>query len=85
MGTPKDGNAREMTIPNARRLILSAGLLSLLWFCGDLATRPSVSWPQNLPQVGQKPAPTVGAPAIGFELKTLEGKPVGLDSFAANP
>ena len=40
---------------------------------------------QNLPQVGQKPAPTVGAPAIGFELKTLEGKPVGLDTLRGKP
>jgi cytochrome c biogenesis protein CcmG, thiol:disulfide interchange protein DsbE len=83
MGTPKDGNAREMTIP--RRLILSAGLLALLCFLGDLTIRPSISWPQNLPQVGQKPAPTVGAPAIGFELKTLEGKPVGLDTLRGKP
>ena len=83
MGTPKNCNARKMTIP--RRLILSVGLFALLCFLGDLATRPSVGWPQNLPQVGQKPAPTVGAPAIDFELKTLEGKPIGLDTLRGKP
>jgi len=83
MGTPKNCNARKMTIP--RRLILSAGLLALLCFLGDLATRPSVGWSQVLPQVGQKPAPIVGAPAIGFELKTLEGKPIGLDTLRGKP
>ena len=47
-----------------------------------LTIPPSVGWSQqNLPQVGQKPAPAVGAPAIGFELKTLEGKSIGLDTL----
>src|SRR4029077_12947281 len=83
MGIAKDCNARKMTIP--RRLILSAGLLALLCSLGDLAIRPSVGWPQVLPQVGQKPAPIVGAPAIAFELKTLEGKSVGLDTLRGKP
>lgn len=30
-------------------------------------------------------APTVGARAIGFELKTLDGKPLGLESFRGKP
>ncbi|HEY7168964.1 MAG TPA: TlpA disulfide reductase family protein [Candidatus Binatia bacterium] len=40
---------------------------------------------QNLPAVGRKPAPAIGAPANPFDLKTLDGKPVGLGTFRGKP
>jgi len=50
-----------------------------------LALSSTVIWPQNIPQVGQKPAPAVGATAINFELKSLDGKAVGLETFRGKP
>jgi cytochrome c biogenesis protein CcmG, thiol:disulfide interchange protein DsbE len=89
MGSVKNGDVSKMTIrrrwATAVRLISSAGLLALLCPLADLAIRPRVGWPQILPQVGQKPAPSVGAPAIGFDLKTLDGKSVGLDTLRGKP
>jgi cytochrome c biogenesis protein CcmG/thiol:disulfide interchange protein DsbE len=70
----------------ALRAISRARLLALLSSLMVLTIPPSVGWSQqNFPQVGQKPAPTVGAPAIGFELKTLEGKSIGLDTLRGKP
>jgi cytochrome c biogenesis protein CcmG/thiol:disulfide interchange protein DsbE len=37
------------------------------------------------PQIGQKPVPAVGAAAINFELKSLDGKAVGLETFRGKP
>jgi cytochrome c biogenesis protein CcmG/thiol:disulfide interchange protein DsbE len=41
--------------------------------------------PQTIPSVGRKPAPAIGAPASPFDLKTLDGKPVGLETFRGKP
>ena len=59
--------------------------MPLLWAMVWLTVSPTISWPQNGPQVGQKPAPAVGAAAISFELKSLEGKAVGLETFRGKP
>jgi cytochrome c biogenesis protein CcmG/thiol:disulfide interchange protein DsbE len=57
----------------------------LLWAVLWLAASPSIGWPQNGPQIGQKPAPAVGAAAINFELKSLDGKAVSLETFRGKP
>jgi cytochrome c biogenesis protein CcmG/thiol:disulfide interchange protein DsbE len=89
MGSLKNSNTRKMTIPGpwatALRVISSVRLLALLSSLMVLTILRSVGWSQNLPHVGQKPAPTVGAPAFGFELKTLEGKSIGLDALRGKP
>jgi cytochrome c biogenesis protein CcmG, thiol:disulfide interchange protein DsbE len=89
MGGLKKRNTRKMKIRSkqgtASRLILSAGLLALFWLLADFAIQPRVSWSQNLPQVGQKPAPAVGAPANDFALKTLDGRSIGLDALRGKP
>jgi cytochrome c biogenesis protein CcmG, thiol:disulfide interchange protein DsbE len=64
------------------RWISSAALICAL-VC--LALSSTVIWSQNVPQVGQKPAPTVGAAAIDFELKSLDGKSVDLETFRGKP
>jgi cytochrome c biogenesis protein CcmG/thiol:disulfide interchange protein DsbE len=46
---------------------------------------PAMGRAQHSHQVGQKPAPAVGAPAIAFELKSLAGKDVGLATFRGKP
>ncbi len=89
MGSPKKRESRETMMPSVRemtkRLISIAGWFALLCFPMDLALHPSAGWTQGIPQVGQKSAPTVGSTAIGFELRTLDGKPIGLDTLRGRP
>jgi cytochrome c biogenesis protein CcmG/thiol:disulfide interchange protein DsbE len=46
---------------------------------------PSRSWSQHEHQQSGSAAPTVGAAAIAFDLKSLDGKPVGLANFRGKP
>ena len=62
-----------------------AGSSVLFSFLAGPTIQPTVGWSQNIPQIGQKPAPTVGATAIPFELKTLDGKSIGLQTFRGKP
>jgi cytochrome c biogenesis protein CcmG, thiol:disulfide interchange protein DsbE len=41
----------------------------------------ATGWPQHGHLAGQNSAPIAGSPAISFELKSLDGKPVGLATF----
>jgi peroxiredoxin len=50
-----------------------------------IGTLPGVSRSQQVHPAGRNAAPTVGAAAIGFDLKTLEGKAVGLGTFRGKP
>ena len=71
---------------NKGKFRASAGTrISLLCVLACLLTKPAGGWPQNLPQVGQKPAPAVGAAALPFDLNTLEGKPIRLETFRGKP
>jgi cytochrome c biogenesis protein CcmG/thiol:disulfide interchange protein DsbE len=45
---------------------------------------PNVTWSQHS-HVAQTSAPTIGAPAIGFELKSLDGKSLSLESLRGKP
>lgn len=82
-GEGKGEGLREppIRINRRKRVILWTCLLSVL----GLSAIPGVGRPQNGPQVGQKPAPAVGSEAIPFELKTLDGKVVGLETFHGRP
>jgi peroxiredoxin len=46
---------------------------------------PSIAWPQHDHHTGQYAAPVVGSPAVPFDLKSLNGKSVGLASFHGKP
>lgn len=50
-----------------------------------LMMRPEVAWSQHDHHAGQSSAPSIGKPAIPFELKSLEGKSVGLAGFRGKP
>jgi cytochrome c biogenesis protein CcmG, thiol:disulfide interchange protein DsbE len=49
------------------------------------ALAPATGWPQHDHPTGQNSAPVTGSPAISFELKSLDGKPVGLANFRGKP
>jgi peroxiredoxin len=46
---------------------------------------PATGWSQHDHPTGQNSAPVAGSPAISFELKSLDGKPVGLANFRGKP
>jgi cytochrome c biogenesis protein CcmG/thiol:disulfide interchange protein DsbE len=59
--------------------------LALPIYCALFLTLvPATSWSQHHP-TGQNAAPVAGSPAISFELKSLEGKPVALANFRGKP
>ena len=43
------------------------------------------TWAKHIPPAPQSTAPVIGAVAIPFELKTLEGKSAGLETFRGKP
>jgi cytochrome c biogenesis protein CcmG/thiol:disulfide interchange protein DsbE len=65
----------------------NAALLWSVWLFLVLLTftNASVGVAQSIPPVGQKPAPAVGAPAVNFDLKSLDGKPYALESYRGKP
>jgi cytochrome c biogenesis protein CcmG/thiol:disulfide interchange protein DsbE len=60
------------------RLLLVAGLCSLV-------LTPVMGWSQHAQQSGQSSMLGVGAAASSFELKSLEGRAVGLANFRGRP
>jgi peroxiredoxin len=64
-----------------RRILLWTHFFSVF----ALLALSEVGRTQNDPQVGQKPASAVGAPAVNFELKSLDGKTLGLETFRGKP
>jgi cytochrome c biogenesis protein CcmG/thiol:disulfide interchange protein DsbE len=48
-------------------------------------TLPEVSRAQHAHPAGQNTGPSLGAAAINFDLKTIDGKPVGLETFRGKP
>ena len=65
-----------------RKVTLSAPALCC---AAAIALAPAIGWSQHEPHTSQSTAPAVGNPAMPFELKSLEGKPVGLVSFRGKP
>jgi cytochrome c biogenesis protein CcmG/thiol:disulfide interchange protein DsbE len=58
-----------------------------VWFIcvTEIGTSPGVTRAQHAHPAGQNTEPTVGAAAINFDLKTIDGKPVGLETFRGKP
>jgi cytochrome c biogenesis protein CcmG/thiol:disulfide interchange protein DsbE len=50
-----------------------------------LLVSPMLAWSQHEHHTGPSSTPSVGNPAIAFDLKSLEGKSVGLASFRGKP
>jgi cytochrome c biogenesis protein CcmG, thiol:disulfide interchange protein DsbE len=48
----------------------------------SLVITPVIGWSQH---GGQSSVPGVGVPAIAFDLKSIEGKPIGLATFRGKP
>ncbi len=64
---------------------IQAGLFAALVQVALTALCVSSSAGQHTHEAKANSAPTVGAPAIAFDLKSLDGKPVGLTSFRGKP
>ena len=64
---------------------MQAGLLAVL-ACGVVNTAgPSSTSAQHAHEIKPSATPSVGAPTIAFDLKSLDGKSVGLTSFRGKP
>jgi thiol-disulfide isomerase/thioredoxin len=66
-----------------RRFLSSASLAASCVIAMALMVSPT--WAQHMHPAPQSAAPVIGAAAIPFELKTLEGKSAGLESFRGKP
>jgi cytochrome c biogenesis protein CcmG, thiol:disulfide interchange protein DsbE len=75
-----------MKKPNKRlfRCILVTGLCSLFWCSALVILTPAITSSQHT-HGSQSSAPGVGVPAIAFDLKSVDGNPVGLASFRGKP
>jgi cytochrome c biogenesis protein CcmG/thiol:disulfide interchange protein DsbE len=51
----------------------------------EAVLQPAVGRFQSGLRAAQSAAPTVGASAVGFDLKTLDGRPVRLETFRGKP
>ena len=71
----------------ARCLIRLAIVLAFLCLvvAVEAILQPAAGWAEGGPQAGQGAAPVIGAAAVGFELKTLDGRPVRLEKFRGRP
>ena len=60
--------------------------LALPLICGSITVaRPQPSEAQLIQQAGPKPGPAVGRAAIAFNLQTLDGKSITLETFRGKP
>jgi cytochrome c biogenesis protein CcmG/thiol:disulfide interchange protein DsbE len=60
-------------------------LCSLLCSTAILVLTPAIGWAQHVQHGMQNSAPSVGAAAIAFDLKSMDGSSVGLASFRGKP
>jgi cytochrome c biogenesis protein CcmG, thiol:disulfide interchange protein DsbE len=67
------------------RSTLATGSCALLFCAAIVIGLPSTCWSQLGHHEGQSSAAGVGAPAIAFELKSLDGKAVTLANFRGKP
>jgi cytochrome c biogenesis protein CcmG/thiol:disulfide interchange protein DsbE len=75
----KNSNNRKLS-----RSIFGTGLYSLFCCSAVLILTPAIAWSQHTHGT-QNSVPGVGAPAIAFELKSMDGKPVALANFRGKP
>jgi cytochrome oxidase Cu insertion factor (SCO1/SenC/PrrC family) len=67
----------------SRKIAIAVGW-ALVGSVAVVTGAPNVSWSQHS-HVAQTSAPTIGAPAIGFELKSHDGKSLSLESLRGKP
>jgi cytochrome c biogenesis protein CcmG/thiol:disulfide interchange protein DsbE len=65
--------------------ILATGLCSLFWCSAVLILTPTVARTQHAQHNSQSSTAGIGAPAIAFDLKSMDGTSVGLASFRGKP
>jgi len=68
--------------PSALLLVLSS---LAAWCLGGEFLWNRVSWAQLIQQAAPTPGPAVGRAAIAFNLHTLDGKAIGLETFRGKP
>jgi cytochrome c biogenesis protein CcmG, thiol:disulfide interchange protein DsbE len=66
----------------ATRLVRLSGFYALSLGC---VLPAGAAHPQHLHPAGQNAAPQIGAPAIPFDLKTLDGKSINLITYRGKP
>ena len=64
---------------------LVTGLCALICCTLALILAPAIGWAQHAQHDTQSSTPGVGAPAIAFDLKSVDGNSVGLASFRGKP
>jgi cytochrome c biogenesis protein CcmG, thiol:disulfide interchange protein DsbE len=69
----------QTKLSRLRSIVL--GSLCCFW----VGILPSIGWAQRTHPADQNAAPSVGSAAINFDLRTLDGKPVGLEAFRGQP
>ena len=79
-GPMKNSNSRGLS-----RSILGTGLYVLFCCALTLILTPAIGRTQHAQHGAQSSAPGIGAPAIAFDLKLVDGNPVGLASFRGKP
>ena len=88
MGSAQKRAAAQVKMPRwpktASRTIWLA-VVTLLWVVAEVALQQAASLTQVGPQAGQNFAPTIGAAAVDFDLKTLDGQPLRLETFRGKP
>jgi len=67
------------------RWIWLAIVLPALWGVVESIGQPAATSPPAGPPAAQKTAPTIGAVAANFDVRTLDGQAVRLDSFRGRP
>jgi len=73
---------------NAARVASSLGrcAFSVLLLCASMIViGPQASKAQLLQQASPRPGPAIGRAALGFQLQTLDGKSVNLESYRGKP
>ena len=73
---------KTIRLSRLRVLAVSALLLGCVLGLGLL---PGVGQAQHAHPAGKNPAPQIGAPAIPFDLRTLDGRSISLTSFRGKP
>jgi cytochrome c biogenesis protein CcmG/thiol:disulfide interchange protein DsbE len=73
----------DKTQPMLRRIV--SRLAPQILCAAVLALAPAIGWSQSAQPTGKNSAPVIGAAAIAFDLKSLDGKSVGLESFRGKP
>jgi peroxiredoxin len=76
---------RSRAHKSLRYLAAAGALLSLFGLISDGQRKLGAAWAQHAHPAASKAAPQVGVQAIPFDLKTLDGKQAGLDSFRGKP